>query len=224
MDVHFGPFSLDDRARILRRGRDQVHLSPKAFDLLTLLVRQRPAAISKGDIHQHLWPDTFVSEGNLAVLIGEIRDALGDSARQPEFVRTVQRFGYAFLGAVEPLDTGPGFTCDTASCWLTWGAQRAPLVSGENLIGRDPAARVSIEVVGVSRRHAMIVVASDHVTLHDLSSKNGTYVDDVRVTSPMTLTDGTEIRVGPAVVCFRRAAGMTSTQTLNTSRGSRARK
>jgi pSer/pThr/pTyr-binding forkhead associated (FHA) protein len=97
------------------------------------------------------------------------------------------------------------------------------LSSGENLVGRDPAADVRVDAVGVSRRHAMIVVGDHEVTLHDLSSKNGTYVDDVRVTSPMTLTDGIEVRFGPAVACFRRAAGMTSTQTLKASRSSRAR-
>jgi len=216
--ISFGPFTLDGRARQLCRAGEPIHLSPKALDLLTLLVRRRPEAVSKSELLDTLWPGTFVSEGNLAVLVAEIRDVLGDSARRPVFVRTVQRFGYAFSGAAA---TGRSAAA-TASCWLMWGAQRAPLMAGENLIGRDPAARVSIDVVGVSRRHAMIIV-TDQVTLVDLSSKNGTYIDDVRVTSPMTLTDGTEIRLGPASVCFRQAVGMTSTQTLNAPRGSRVR-
>ena len=98
MAITFGPFTLDDSARQLCRGGEAIHLSPKAFDLLILLAQRRPQAISKSSLLDALWQDTFVTEGNLAVLIKEIRDALGDNAQRPTFVRTVQRFGYAFYG------------------------------------------------------------------------------------------------------------------------------
>ena len=223
MDIRFGPYTLDERARQLRRGTQPVHLSPKAFDLLALLVRRRPEAISKAEAHERLWRDTFVSDVNLAVLVAEIRTALDDDAKHPEFVRTVQRFGYAFAGTVAEVERPRSRGLGHAMCWLDWGVERVALSDGENLVGRDPAADVRIDAVGVSRRHAMIVVSHQEVTLHDLSSKNGTYVKDVRVTSPTALTDGIEVRFGPAVVCFRQAAGMTSTQTLNAPRGSRVR-
>ena len=100
MTTTFGPFTLDDAARQLCRGAEPIHLSPKAFDLLTLLVQRRPGAISKSDILDTLWRDTFVTEGNLAVLVKEIRDALGDDAQRPAYIRTVQRFGYAFAATV----------------------------------------------------------------------------------------------------------------------------
>jgi DNA-binding winged helix-turn-helix (wHTH) protein len=217
VDIRFGPFTLDGRARQLRRGPHPLHLSPKAFDLLALLVERRPAAISKADIHSVLWPDTFVSDINLAVLITEIRSALGDDARHPRFVRTLHRFGYAFSGQAVEIERPSDSRKST--CWVAWGTERVPLRHGENLLGRDPAAHVRIDAVGVSRRHAMIVVTDDdESTLHDLSSKNGTYIGDVPVTSPVLLTDGAEIRLGPSVVCFRRLAAMISTETLNTSR------
>src|ERR1041385_589236 len=148
----FGPFTLDDAARQLCRGAEMVHLSPKAFDLLALLVHRQPAALSKSEILEALWRDTFVSEGNLAVLIKEIRDALGDSARQPAFIRTVQRFGYAFIGDA----ASGGGPRAMAPCSLTWGTERATLQVGENVLGRDPACGVCVDVVGVSRRHAMV--------------------------------------------------------------------
>jgi DNA-binding winged helix-turn-helix (wHTH) protein len=69
VDITFGPFTLDERARQLRRGTQPVHLSPKAFDLLALLVRRRSEAIAKAEIHKRLWPDTFVSDINLAVVV-----------------------------------------------------------------------------------------------------------------------------------------------------------
>ena len=217
MTISFGPFTLDDSARQLYRGSEPTHLSPKAFDLLALLARRRPEAISKHELLDTLWEDTFVSEGNLAVLVKEIRDALGDSAGQPAFIRTVQRFGYAFSGVA----VAGGNTAAVAPCWLTWGTERATLLLGENLLGRDPAANVLIDVVGVSRRHAVIVVARDEVTLRDLASKNGTFANGERVIDPVPLIDNTEIRVGPVPVRFRRLDQAGSTQTFDASRISR---
>ena len=217
MITTFGPFTLDDGARQLCRDGHSIHLSPKAFDLLTLLVKRCPAAVSKSDILETLWRDTFVSEGNLAVLVKEIRDSLDDDAQRPTFIRTVQRFGYAFCGAVTE-STGARTSAPVSTgCWLTWQGQRVVLNRGENVLGRDPAADVRVDAVGVSRRHALIVVDNDAVTLHDLSSKNGTYANNVRVDSPVGLVDGAEIRLGPAVLRFHHLANVTSTQTLSIS-------
>lgn len=100
MRVLFGDFTFDSDARTLLRGSENVRLSGKAFQLLELLLAARPNPISKTDLFARLWPDTFVSEANLASLIKEIRSAIGDDARSPRFVRTAHRFGYAFSGAV----------------------------------------------------------------------------------------------------------------------------
>lgn len=218
MVVRFGPFTLDDGARTLRKGARALHLSPKAFDLLALLVRRRPEAIAKADIHQHLWPDTFVSDGNVAVLVAEIRSALGDNAREARFVRTVQRFGYALAGSLVDAPTGTRPTAVSASCWLAWGTRRATLAVGENVVGRDPAADIFVDAVGVSRRHALIVVADERVTLADLSSKNGTFANGMRVTDPIALLEGTEIRLGPVPVRFCRPPAGASTQTWDATR------
>ena len=97
--VQFGEFVLDLRARELTRGDELVALSPKAYQLLETLVVNRPTALSKTDLQNRLWPDTFVVEKNLANLVGEIRRALDDDAAMPRFIRTVPRFGYAFLNS-----------------------------------------------------------------------------------------------------------------------------
>ena len=73
MRVRFGPYVLELESRQLLRGDDVVHLSPKAFDLLSMLVSNRPKALSKSDLQERLWPGTFVVEKNLANLVGEIR-------------------------------------------------------------------------------------------------------------------------------------------------------
>ena len=79
---------------------EEIHLSPKSFELLTLLVESRSRAVSREELHQKLWPSSYVLETNLASLVAEIRRALGDSAAHPRYVRTVHRFGYWFIGTV----------------------------------------------------------------------------------------------------------------------------
>jgi|SoiMethySBSTD1v2_1073268.scaffolds.fasta_scaffold74514_3 DNA-binding winged helix-turn-helix (wHTH) protein len=214
--VRFGPFTLDERARTLRRGEAGIHLSPKAFDLLTLLVQRRPAAVAKAEIHQHLWPHTFVSEGNLAVLVAEIRQALGDSARESTFVRTVQRFGYAFSGVVAQSGAVAGLRREPAACWIVSGVRRIALTAGENILGRNPSVGIHIDAVGVSRRHAMLVVADGEITLVDLASKNGTFANGIRVTGSVRLIGDTEIHLGPVAVRFCTLPDAASTQSTET--------
>ena len=88
-------------------GRE-IHLAPRAFDLLVLLVQARPRAVSKTEIKRRLWPDTHVGAGSLTVLTAELRAALGDDARDPRYIRTVFGHGYAFAGeAVEEAPPAP---------------------------------------------------------------------------------------------------------------------
>jgi non-specific serine/threonine protein kinase len=95
----FGDFVLDLDARELLRAGAPVSLSPKAFQLLGTLVEACPRALSKSALQDRLWPGTFVVEKNLTNLVGEIREALGDDAAHPRYIRTVHRFGYAFCEA-----------------------------------------------------------------------------------------------------------------------------
>ena len=97
----FGRFVLDGGTRQLLCDGDEVHLSPKAFELLSILLASQPRAVSKADLQERLWPTTYVEETNLAGLVAEIRRALRDSATRPVFLRTVYRFGYRFVGDVE---------------------------------------------------------------------------------------------------------------------------
>ena len=207
MRLRLGDLTFDADARQLRRGADEIHLSPKAFELLKLLIESRPRAISKKELHERLWPETFVSEANLATLAAEVREALDDDPRQPRFIRTAHRFGYAFSGsAVEEAAVNP--TGDsTTFCWLIRDGRRLPLQAGENVLGRDADDGIQIESPTVSRRHARIVVAGAGATIEDLASKNGTRLRGEAVSSAVTLTDGDEIRVGSVVLRFRIASG-----------------
>ncbi len=196
-----GDCLVDPAARQVLRDGASVHLSPKAFDLLVTLIRERPRAVSKADLHAQLWPKTFVSDASLAMLIAEVRAALGESARQPRSVRTVHRHGYAFQGSAQELpETARGAAM---GYWLVASARQIPLLPGENIVGRDPGARVWLDSPSVSRQHARIHVDCDRVTLEDLGSKNGTRAHDALLTAVTALEDNDELRFGSVRVTFR---------------------
>jgi DNA-binding winged helix-turn-helix (wHTH) protein len=205
--VQFADFILDSSARqLLHRGRGEIRLSPKAFDLLAALIEQRPAVLSKADLHRRIWPDTYVVNANLSVLIADIRRALEDSRRQPSFIRTVHAIGYAFCGeAVDLTDRSAPRTATPARFWLVWNERVIVLEDGDNIVGRDPQCTVWLDASGVSRRHARIstVPGADAVVLQDLGSKNGTLVQNQAVTGEVRLTDGAVIRIGAVALKLR---------------------
>jgi DNA-binding winged helix-turn-helix (wHTH) protein len=217
MQIRFGQCVLDSETRQLHVGSETIHVKPKAFQFLELLIENRPRAVSKKEIHEKLWPGTFVSDGALTNLLVEVRTAIGDRARNPLFVRTVHRFGYAFCGEAEELRRPPSAAARTRSCWVLRSGKRTPLEAGETIIGRDPGAGVFIDDPSVSRRHARIVVGDTSATLEDLGSKNGTHLGDRKVDAALSLEDGARIRVGNVGLTFRMFSLPYSTQTATGS-------
>jgi DNA-binding winged helix-turn-helix (wHTH) protein len=211
--ICFGPFTLDLDARQLTQSGCEIHLEPKAFDLLATLVLDRPRALSKGELLKRLWRDTVVEEANLSNLVAGIRAALGDHAHAPVYVRTMHGFGYAFCGEATTLPGRHQTGADRPICWLECDTQRFPLSIGEHVIGRDPDVDIRLEGSTVSRRHARLVVKSEGTVLEDFGSKNGTFRGSQRVSAPMPLADGDAIYIGSLLVTFHVRAGAMSTDT-----------
>lgn len=214
MALEFDDVAFDPGSRRLRvRGAD-VHLSAKAFDLLALLIERRPAAVSKADIHAHLWPSTHVSESSLPSLISEIRAALDDHRREPRLIRTVHGFGYALQrerGGQPPTD-GAG----APRGWLVGAIAELALAPGENILGREGGGVIILRSTAVSRRHARIRVDGSGAVLEDLGSKNGTFVNDRRIEGPTPVRDGDQVRLGSVLFTFRAATAVESTATAST--------
>jgi DNA-binding winged helix-turn-helix (wHTH) protein len=209
----FGEFTLDPGTRQLLSNGSEVHLAPKAFDLLLLLVANRARAVSKEELQQRLWPSTFVEETNLATLVAEIRRTLRDSAANPRFVRTIYGFGYRFVGELIE-DVGASRSEQgRVKLWLIVERRHIPLLEGPNVLGRAEDAAIQIDSPGVSRYHARILVTAGDATLEDLGSKNGSYVNGTLVTT-QPLSDGDEIRLGATVLTFRIASQTSPTETL----------
>ena len=200
-----GNCRLDAVARQLHCGDEEVHLSPKAFALLEYLAGQSPRAVPKQELFDRLWPETYVVEANLAVLIREIRSALHDDGKR--IIRTVHGHGYACVARAERAAQTAG------SHLLIREGREYVLQAGENIIGRDPSAAVMVASQSVSRRHAAIVVNGREATIADLHSKNGTRLNGMRVDEARPLDDGSEVVFGSVAMIYRVAPELLPTET-----------
>ncbi len=215
MRVDFADVAVDTKTREITRGGQSVHLSPKAFELLLILIESRPQAVAKRALHDRLWPDTFVVEKNLANLVAEIRKAIGDTPVSPRFLRTVQRFGYALRDDVP--NARDARTSGTGGCAvrLTWAEGRATLEEGEHVVGRARDAAICLQDESVSRRHAVITVTGSGATIEDLDSKNGTVIGARRISGATRLVDGDSVRIGAIALDVRLAGSVESTRTAS---------
>jgi DNA-binding winged helix-turn-helix (wHTH) protein len=210
----FANFALDESTRQVLADGVEIHVSPKAFDLLVFLLAHQTRAVSKAELQEHLWPTTFVEETNLAGLVAEIRRALHDPAGDPVFIRTVYGFGYRFIGPVTVDHVAPSPTSSRTKLYLVSTHGEMMLMDGANVIGRAADATIQLDSPGVSRYHARVLVAGHDATLQDIESKNGTYLNGQRVSESPRLSDGDEIRLGSVVMTFKIATATSPTATL----------
>jgi DNA-binding winged helix-turn-helix (wHTH) protein len=198
MPIRFGEFVIDGGTRQVTRGGVALPLSPKAIQLLEVLIVARPRVVPKAEVIDALWPDVAVEEANVRNLVAELRRALADDDAAPRYIRTAHRHGYAFIADA-------------------WAQQRQriprlhdatllyPLRDGENVLGRHESCDVRLAASGVSRRHARIYVSETDEVLADLGSKNGTWLNAQRIEQPSPLQDGDQIKIGIVVLTFRTA-------------------
>lgn len=102
----FGPFRLDPAERTLARSGRTVTLTPQVFDMLLHFVAHAGRLVTKEELMQTLWPDSFVAEANLSNNVWLLRKALGDVGRQ--YVKTEPKHGYRFVAPVRQVaDAAP---------------------------------------------------------------------------------------------------------------------
>ncbi len=128
----FGPFRLDVDERLLMRDGRMTPLPPKVFDTLLALVENSGRVVSKDELMQSLWPDTFVEESNLTQNISQLRRALGDGTADAHYIETIPKRGYRFVASVQPLAVSGG------------SPDKAIVVNGyEPVSAADPSARLA---------------------------------------------------------------------------------
>jgi DNA-binding winged helix-turn-helix (wHTH) protein/TolB-like protein/Flp pilus assembly protein TadD len=149
----FGPFVLDRGRRLLAREGAAVSITPKAFDLLVVLVERGGAAVSKDELMSILWPDTSVEEGNLTFQISTLRKALG--AEGARCIATLPGRGYQFVAPLQRVETAVEATIEQEErTTITVSESRPPwlllgglalvalaIVAAVLLLRRDPPPR-----------------------------------------------------------------------------------
>jgi DNA-binding winged helix-turn-helix (wHTH) protein len=184
MRYAFGECRLDTTRRELTTNGQPVHLTPKTYDLLKLLLEARPRVMTKNELMERLWPDAFVVEGNLPALIAGM-------------IKTHHGVGYSFAAQVQELTQSAANTADRCPrVVLRMGSRRVALGPGANSVGRDAEADVFVNDSSVSRHHARITVDGISVQVEDLDSKNGTWVADVRIDRPTHIPHGAIVIFG----------------------------
>jgi len=101
ISYEFGEFRLDTAQRVVFRAGRPVPLAPKVLETLLVLVEQSGNLVTKGELMERLWPDTFVEESNLTQNIFQLRKLLG--ADGTNYIENVPRRGYRFIGEVRPV-------------------------------------------------------------------------------------------------------------------------
>jgi hypothetical protein len=203
-----GSATFDRERRVLVVASGPVPLAPKEFDLLSLLLSHRPRVVTKEEIQDALWPDTTVAETSLSTLVNELRRKLGQSGRE-EPIRTVHGVGYALSDTGEP-------EVPREIPRLVRGPDQVLLPASETILGREPGMPGTVDDGSVSRRHARLSWDGVRATLEDLGSKNGTFLRGARISGPVVLEDGDEVRLGLVSFVYRapRVPGDSETNTV----------
>ena len=220
--ARFGVFELDSRTGELRKRGIRVHLQEQPFQVLAMLVERAGDLVTRDELKQRLWSDSvFVDfEQGLNNAVAKIRTALGDSAESPRFVETLERRGYRFIASVEwapeghqaaPVRPGTSSHPTATVVRLVMDGKAIALAEGVHTVGRDPGAALWIDSALISRQHARIVVREGSVTIEDLGSRNGTFVNGERRTAAGPLNEGDEIRLGSLSLSVRISSGTTRT-------------
>jgi eukaryotic-like serine/threonine-protein kinase len=128
----FGPFRLEPREHVLRRGGEPVVLPPKAFDLLAVLVGRAGRLVRKEELLKEVWGETVVEEANLSYTVSLLRKALGDGRGAPRYIETVATLGYRFVAPVTRI--APSADAEVQTGLTRPGYRRAALLVGAGVV------------------------------------------------------------------------------------------
>src|SRR5687768_9753327 len=152
----FGPFRLEPAERRLTQGGAPVHVTPKALELLVALATRPGRLVTKEELIAEVWPDTFVEEGNLAVNMTRLRQALTDDTGQ-SYVETVPKRGYRFVAPVREIgaEAPPHAAVPASQTHATPAAPAAPVAGARPDAGTRPALARSVWIAAA----AVVVMA-----------------------------------------------------------------
>ena len=206
MRYQFAGLTLDTESRAVTDASRSIRLSPKAYELLVYLVEKSPAAVSRQELYDHLWPQTFVDASSLHTQVHDLRGALGDAERS--LIRNVYGYGL-ILGAAVTRSNRAG----PVHFRLIIGDLVFDLEAGDNLVGRDRDCDVRIDFPSVSRQHARISITGHAASIVDLGSKNGTQIGERKLRAPAVLQNGDRVLFGSISAIVQVVEPVSSTVT-----------
>jgi len=213
MRVRFDSFVLDTDRKVLMRGGAAVHLTPRAFRLLAILVAERPRAVSKRELLDTVWSGNVVEESSLKSLVLEIRTAIEERGGSPDVIRTVYGHGYAFDAETVEEPAAPR---SEAPVRVVVQGRAILLPVGTHEIGRLPSCAIFIDMPSVSRIHARLYVGRDTLLIEDAGSKNGTLISGKRIAAGVPLKGSTRVRCGDVEITIEKVTETASeTETID---------
>jgi predicted ATPase/DNA-binding winged helix-turn-helix (wHTH) protein len=136
--IRFDPFCLDLANEQLWRGSQEIKLRPKAFAVLDHLLGRPGQLVTKEDLLNAVWPETFVTDAVLKVTIQQLREALGDDPKSPRFIETAHRRGYRFVAEIE-IDPAPADVPPRSEARPALADPRTHTIDSPTVVGRDKA-------------------------------------------------------------------------------------
>jgi DNA-binding winged helix-turn-helix (wHTH) protein len=199
--ARFGPFEADLATGELRKNGVRLRLQPRCFHVLAILLERPGQLVTRDQLRGRLWPADVVvdEEHGLNKAVSKLREILGEPSDHPRFIETLPRRGYRFVAT---LDAAPAPPVAIVARLLYRGRTIA-LSAGVHVLGRDEGSSVHVDATTVSRRHATLVLEASQATIQDLGSKNGTRVNDRRISGVAVLSDGDCIQLGSIALTFR---------------------
>ena len=134
------------------------------MELLSVFAARPREVLAKRELLDLVWPDVTVGDASLAVVVRELREALGDQADAPSYIETIARRGYRLIASVMRVDPNrPSLSTTGSRFWLIGHEAQFALVQGANVIGRAADAEVRIPSAKVSRQHVRILSETEEI-------------------------------------------------------------
>ncbi|MCU0304420.1 MAG: AAA family ATPase [Thermoanaerobaculales bacterium] len=188
VNLVFGPFSLDLGSERLWRGTEPVELRPKTWQLMRFLAENPGRLLTKDELLDEVWAGVAVTQASLNQAIRELRQALGDDAREPRYIQTVHRRGFRFIAALESVDPNgfaslePGASADPARSMIVGreaelqrlhelfaraaaGERQLVFVTGDEGIGKTTLLRAFLDDLAADRRNGFLAGGGQCVEL-----------------------------------------------------------
>jgi DNA-binding winged helix-turn-helix (wHTH) protein len=181
----FGKFRCDPREHLLLCEGKPVSLSPKSFEILVVLIQNNGRLLTKDDLMQQVWPDSFVEEANLTVNISALRKMLGTTSSGQQYIETVPKRGYRFVAPVVERQEGgqPVAAMQTAEAAPGTSHAALPPAPATSFWSRRWWLAVGLMLIAIlvsvlmSSRPATLT-DKDTVVLADIANKTGDPVFD----------------------------------------------